>query len=54
MVIEQLVYLGLVASEDSFALVSKLGLNLDQLFCILSSHLLKLRLHTGDEKVDVF
>lgn len=53
-VIEKLVNFCFVASEDSFALVSKLSLNLDQLFCVLSSHLLKLRLHTGDKTIDIF
>ncbi len=54
MVIEKLVNFGLVASEDSFALISKLSLNLDQLLRVLSPHLLKLRLHTGDKSIYIF
>ena len=54
MIIEKLINFSFVASENSFALVCKLRLNLDQLLSILSSHLLELRLHTRDKKVDIF
>ncbi len=54
MVIEKLINFSFVASENSFALVCKLSLNLDQLLSILSSHLLELRLHTGNKTIDIF